>query len=106
MNDLLAGGCAGVISRSGVAPIELLKVQSQASYVPNASIRQVLKKEGIRYLWKGNFTNCIRIAPQTAINFAIFEKAKKHIPIENKTLYNLVCGALGGAVSMVAIYPL
>ena len=106
MNDLLAGGCAGVISRSGVAPIELWKLQSQASYVPNASIRQVLKKEGLRYLWKGNLTNCIRIAPQTAINFATFGLAKKHIKFENKDINNLICGALGGGLSMVSIYPL
>ena len=106
MNDLLAGGCAGIISRSGVAPIELWKVQSQASYVPNASIRQVLKKEGLRYLWKGNFTNCIRIAPQTAINFATFGYTKKHIKFENKDINNLICGALGGGLSMASIYPL
>ena len=75
--DLMAGGLAGVVSRTGVAPLELWKMQSQASYVPNASIRQVLKKEGLRYLWKGNLTNCIRIAPQTAINFATFGYTKK-----------------------------
>lgn len=104
--DLLAGGLAGVISRTGVAPLELYKVQSQASYIPDATIRQVLRKEGIRYLWKGNFTNCVRIAPQIAVNFAVFEYSKKIIKTPYKELDNLVSGALAGSISMATIYPL
>jgi len=104
--DLCAGGLAGVISRSGVAPLELWKVQSQASYIPNTSLRMVLKKEGLRYLWKGNFTNCIRITPQTAVNYAVFEKAKTHINTPYKEVNHLCCGAIAGSVSMISIYPL
>ena len=84
--DLISGGLAGIISRTCVAPLELWKLQSQASYLPNASIKQVLKKEGVRYLWKGNFTNCIRVAPQIAVNFSVFEASKKHIHTNNKGL--------------------
>tara|TARA_A100001011_G_C14251921_1_gene818289 strand:+ start:414 stop:1220 length:807 start_codon:yes stop_codon:yes gene_type:complete len=104
--DLCAGGLAGVISRSGVAPLELWKIQSQASYIPDASLKQVLRKEGLRHLWKGNFTNCVRIAPQIAVNFAVFGEAKKHIQLPNKDLNNLACGALSGSASMIAVYPL
>lgn len=104
--DLCAGGLAGLISRSGVAPLELWKVQSQASYMPNTSLKQVLKKEGLRYLWKGNLTNCTRIAPQTAVNYAVFEKAKQYIKTPNKDINNLLCGACAGSVSMATIYPL
>jgi len=104
--DLLSGGLAGVISRTGVAPLELNRIQRQASYIPDASLTQVLRKEGIRYLWKGNFTNCVRIAPQAAVNFAVFEYAKKHIKTPYKDVNNLACGALAGSISMAAIYPL
>tara|TARA_Y100000589_G_C27058455_1_gene590340 strand:+ start:160 stop:960 length:801 start_codon:yes stop_codon:yes gene_type:complete len=104
--DLLSGGLAGVISRTGVAPLELWKIQSQASYMPNASFKQVLNKEGIRYLWKGNLTNCIRIAPQTAINFAVFDKSKQYIHTPYKDLNHLICGGLAGSCAMATIYPL
>ena len=104
--DLCAGGLAGIISRTGVAPLELWKIQSQASYIPDSSIKQVLRKEGLRYLWKGNFTNCVRIAPQLAVNFAIFEEAKKHIKTPYKDVNNLASGALAGSISMAVIYPL
>ena len=106
LSDLISGGLAGIVSRTGIAPLELWKVQSQASYVPNASIRQVLRKEGVRYLWKGNFTNCIRVAPQIAVNFSVFEASKKYIHTNNKELDNFICGALGGCLAMTTIYPL
>tara|TARA_B100000795_G_scaffold268224_2_gene254770 strand:+ start:153 stop:959 length:807 start_codon:yes stop_codon:yes gene_type:complete len=104
--DLLAGGLAGVISRTGIAPLELWKIQSQASYIPDASLIKVLRNEGIRYLWKGNLTNCVRIAPQIAVNFAVFEQAKKHIKTPYKDVNNLAGGALAGSISMATIYPL
>tara|TARA_Y100000816_G_C26004500_1_gene524948 strand:- start:13 stop:837 length:825 start_codon:yes stop_codon:yes gene_type:complete len=104
--NLLAGGLAGALSRTCVAPLELYKIQSQANYIPDASWRQVIKKEGIRYLWKGNFTNCVRIAPQIAVNFTTFEYVKSNLEIENKDIKNLMAGATAGSVSMTAIYPL
>ena len=79
LDDLLIGGMAGVISRTATAPLELYKIQRQNQYLKEASIKTVLKKEGIRYLWKGNMTNCLRVFPQIATNFTAFENCKKHI---------------------------
>ena len=76
--DLLSGGLAGIISRTGIAPLELYKIQKQAAYIEHATLRSVIKKEGIRYLWKGNMTNCVRIAPQMAVNYSVFEYSKKY----------------------------
>ena len=104
--DLLSGGIAGIVSRTGVAPLELYKIQRQATFIPNANMKSILQKEGIRYLWKGNMTNCVRIAPQMAVNYSVFGYSKKHIDVGNKDINNLICGALGGSVSMATIYPL
>jgi len=104
--NLIAGGLAGAVSRTCVAPLELYKIQNQANYIPNASLKQVLKKEGVRFLWKGNFTNCVRIAPQIAINFATFEYVKTNLKVENPDIKNLISGAIAGSVSMTTIYPL
>jgi len=98
MVDLVVGGLSGVISRtltaplelykiqlSGVisrtltAPLELYKIQRQNAFIPNSTIRDVLKKEGIQYLWKGNGTNCMRVFPQTAINYGVFEFCKQNM---------------------------
>ncbi len=106
--DLISGAVAGVVSRTMVAPIELYRVQRQNSFIPNATIKEVVKKEGIRYLWKGNGTNCIRIVPQLAINWSLYQKVK---PIsedifENKKVANFVSGVGVGVTSMFVTYPL
>jgi len=106
--DLIIGGLSGVISRTLTAPLELYKIQRQNAFIPNSTVRAVLNKEGLRYLWKGNGTNCVRIFPQTAINYGVFEFTKKHLfqEIENEKIKNLLAGSMGGSVSITLTYPL
>ena len=106
--DLISGAVAGVVSRTMVAPIELYRVQRQNSFIPNSTIRDVFKREGIRYLWKGNGTNCIRVVPQLAINWSLYQTVK---PISedyftNKKMANFVSGVGVGVTSMFITYPL
>jgi len=106
--DMLIGGTAGVISRTVTAPLELYKTQRQNQYLKEANIRSVLKKEGIRYLWKGNMTNCMRVFPQFATRYTTFEKSKQYIfnDVENNAMQNFLSGGAAGICSMVTIYPL
>ena len=106
--DLISGAVAGVISRTMVAPIELYRVQRQNSFIPNTTIRDVFKREGIRHLWKGNGTNCIRVVPQLAINWSLYQKVKpiSESMIENKKAANFVSGVGVGVTSMFLTYPL
>jgi solute carrier family 25 phosphate transporter 23/24/25/41 len=108
VKDMFIGGAAGIISRTATAPIELYKIQRQNQYLKDANFRSVLKKEGIRYLWKGNMTNCLRVFPQIATNFSVFERVKKgpYKNIQNETLKNLFSGATSGVVATIALYPL
>ena len=102
--NLLSGGISGIVSRTVTAPLELWKIQRQNPFIPHSTLRSVLKKEGIRYLWKGNGANCIRVFPQFSLNYATFEFAKKRLPPSN--LSNFLSGAAGGMVGMVCTYPL
>jgi len=106
--DLAVGGLSGVISRTITAPLELYKIQRQNAFIPNSTIRDVLKKEGIQYLWKGNGTNCMRVFPQTAINYGIFEFCKQNMfeTIENNKTKNLLSGGMSGGISIICTYPL
>lgn len=107
--DLLMGGIAGTFSRTMVAPLELFRIQRQADFIPNSSLRAVYNKEGMRYFWKGNMANCSRIFPQMAINFAVFNNTKhmnKQLIKDNEQLSNFISGAMGGSISMAITYPL
>lgn len=108
--DLLIGGCSGIISRSFVAPIDLHVVQKQNNYM-NRSIHQVIKNEGIRYLWKGNLANCFRVFPQYAINYTMFSFFDKKLftnklSVKNNHIKKFASGFLAGTVSAITIYPL
>ena len=108
ITDLITGGVSAIVSRTATAPLELFKIQRQNSFFPFSTIRAVLRREGIRYLWKGNGTNCARAFPQFAINYGIFEHSKQSLfsSITNPNLQNFLCGGVGGMGSMIAIYPL
>jgi hypothetical protein len=108
MNDLIFGGIAGITARTMTSPLELFKLQRQNNYLKNNSIRHVIRNEGFRNLWKGNFTNCIRVFPQYSINFAVFQQNKVILNnyIQDKDLLNFTSGALSGVISMSVIYPL
>ena len=106
MEDIFAGGFSAIVSRTLTAPLELFKMQRQNSYMPFSTLQHVLKREGISYLWKGNGTNCIRAFPQFGITFAIFEKTKRILPIENRALLNFTSGNIAGAAAIACIYPL
>ncbi len=112
--NMTIGGLSGVISRTATAPLELQKIQQQNRYMPNSTLRDVIREEGIRGLWKGNYVNSIRIFPQSAINFACYQFTKSYFfncsfltPIKNNIVFlNFLSGTIAGLVSMTAIYPL
>lgn len=110
MENLLIGGLAGVVSRTITAPIELLKIQQQNRFIPNTTLREVVKNEGFLGLWKGNFTNCVRIFPQMSINYSVYSFIKDSIKNRknniNDNIINFVSGGISGSIAMTAIYPM
>jgi solute carrier family 25 phosphate transporter 23/24/25/41 len=110
--NLLFGSIAGTVSRTATAPLELLKIRMQNSHVSGGGIVEMIRGErrGVLSLWKGNGANCVRIAPQTAINFATRELCEARLaaalPGAHPALLALASGSAAGGVSMAAIYPL
>ncbi|KAJ7525938.1 hypothetical protein O6H91_17G074900 [Diphasiastrum complanatum] len=122
--SLIAGGVAGGVSRTAVAPLERLKIllQVQNPFNPKYNgMRQGLKaiwgSEGIRGFFKGNGTNCARIIPNSAVKFYSYEQASSAIlwlyrqqaGCENAELtpvLRLGAGACAGIIAMSATYPM
>lgn len=109
MNDFLTGGFAGIISRTSTAPIERLRILRQnyplqyQKYSVIDSLKYMYKRGG---LYKGNLTNCIRIFPQTAMQYSFFNILKKNSNIQNTLINNFACGGIAGILSYTSIYPL
>ncbi|XP_013718456.1 mitochondrial adenine nucleotide transporter ADNT1-like [Brassica napus] len=84
--SLFAGGVAGGVSRTAVAPLErmkiLLQVQNPHNIKYNGTVqglKYIWRTEGLRGLFKGNGTNCARIVPNSAVKFFSYEQASKGI---------------------------
>lgn len=123
--DLAAGGVAGGISKTAVAPIErvklLLQVQAASTQIkPEDQYKgivdcfvRVSKEQGLGSFWRGNLANVIRYFPTQALNFAFKDKYKKLFmdgvskdQFWRFFLGNLASGGAAGATSLLFVYPL
>ncbi|BFZ65131.1 hypothetical protein YB2330_006294 [Saitoella coloradoensis] len=116
--SFLAGGAAGAVSRTIVSPVERMKIlfQVQGPATGNSyqgmfpTLAKMWREEGWRGYMRGNWTNCIRIAPYSAVQFWSYNVFKTGMLEEGEreldTIRRLTAGGLAGVVSVVATYPL
>lgn len=67
---LLSGGIAGAVSRTAVAPLETIRTHLMVGSNGNSTtevFQTILRTEGWKGLFRGNFVNVIRVAPSKAI---------------------------------------
>ncbi|XP_042519024.1 mitochondrial adenine nucleotide transporter ADNT1-like [Macadamia integrifolia] len=122
--SLAAGGIAGGVSRTAVAPLErlkiLLQVQNSQNIKYNGTIqglKYIWRTEGFRGLFRGNGTNCARIVPNSAVKFFSYEEASRGIlwlyrqqsgneDAQLTPVLRLGAGATAGIIAMSATYPM
>ncbi|KAJ4956812.1 hypothetical protein NE237_013595 [Protea cynaroides] len=122
--SLAAGGIAGGVSRTAVAPLErlkiLLQVQNSHNIKYNGTIqglKYIWRTEGFRGLFRGNGTNCARIVPNSAVKFFSYDEASRSIlwlyrqqpgneDAQMTPLLRLGAGATAGIIAMSATYPM
>ncbi len=117
---LLAGGAAGVVSRTTTAPLDRLKVMLQASDITVAhqysslreTARAILQQGGVRAFWRGNGVNVLKAAPEMAVRFYTFERLLDALGAADSDmngeglLRRAAAGASAGAIAQFAVYPL
>jgi hypothetical protein len=123
IRNLIAGGLAGMVAKSVVAPIDRIKILFQVSserfslrHVPGV-VRNICKHEGIPALWRGNSAMMLRVFPYSGIQFMVFDKCKSYMVHAKKgeglahqqhlsPFESLLAGSVAGVVSVFATYPL
>ena len=79
---LLSGGMAGLVSRTCTAPADRIKVMMQASQANSSigsTVKEILHEGGLRSFWRGNGANVLKIMPESAVKFYVYEEMKSLI---------------------------
>ena len=85
IKNLTAGGLAGMVAKTIVAPIDRIKILYQVTSTPfylrdvPGVATSIIKEEGFQALWKGNTATMIRIFPYAGIQFMVFNKCKSYL---------------------------
>lgn len=130
---LVAGGSAGAIARTCVAPIErcgrpekkhsfffllsrsltqrrsikiIFQINKGGQY--RHLLQQLVGEEGFLALWKGNSAAVIRVVPYTATTFLAYEQYKVMFgaSFQHRGLTESVAGAAAGVTAVALTYPL
>lgn len=118
--QLLAGAGAGLVSVSILCPMELIKSRLQVQYKGQQQysgsldcIRQVVRFEGLRGLYRGAFSTACMEVPAGATYFAVYEALKDGLSTldgwstsgQLHTAGILLSGGLAGVASWVVSFP-
>ncbi|XP_067136268.1 solute carrier family 25 member 16-like [Centruroides vittatus] len=113
--SFLAGGMAGMCAKTAVAPLDRIKILLQAHnnhykhFGVFSGLKNIVKKEGLLGLYKGNGAQMVRIFPYGAVQFLSFEIYKKTLKnhIGKKShLSKFVAGSMAGVTAVICTYPL
>lgn len=120
------------MAKTVVAPIErvklLLQTQKVNSRISNTKhysgaivcLKDIIEKEGVLALWRGNTANVIRYFPNQAFNFALKDKFRRFLglstvpsgeggqKLQKAVVFwnNIIAGSAAGATTSLITYPL
>eukprot|EP00756_Hemistasia_phaeocysticola_P003678 Hpha_TRINITY_DN1237_c0_g1::TRINITY_DN1237_c0_g1_i1::g.44834::m.44834/K14684/SLC25A23S; solute carrier family 25 (mitochondrial phosphate transporter), member 23/24/25/41 len=121
LDTVLAGGVAGVASRTCTAPLDRLKTlvllrdafkgtQRVKMVGKNAGVfenlQMIYREGGVAGFWRGNFANCVKVVPETAVKFGVFERLKPNGGESNSNGRRFAAGAVAGMTAQAVVYPL
>lgn len=109
---VLAGGLAGAMAKSATAPLERVKIMSQAGEASHfvKLLSDVVRVEGWWGLWRGNSANVIRVIPNKGVLMMCSDMYKAGVsaslPGCNAATISSVAGGLAGLTAVLCTYPL
>ncbi|KAM7271130.1 hypothetical protein ACFE04_030344 [Oxalis oulophora] len=118
-----AGACAGAIAATIVCPLDVIKTRLQVHGLPQmphsryigsviiTNLQDIVKREGIRGLYRGLSPAILALLPNWAVYFTVYEELKSllHSNEDDNQLTlgaNMVAAAGAGAATAVTTNPL
>eukprot|EP00050_Salpingoeca_kvevrii_P021604 m.113113 g.113113 ORF g.113113 m.113113 type:complete len:592 (+) comp9415_c2_seq1:814-2589(+) len=117
VESLVAGGIAGAVAKTVIAPGDRIKIVYQVDPKRIFSLgsawrsgRAIVRNHGVTGLWRGNGATMIRVIPSASISYMTFDRYQRLITrlfgIEADVTTRFVAGAAAGATSTLFTYPL
>lgn len=126
--SFIAGGAAGIVAKSMLAPMDRVKILFQVTDKHKFSFRnayrlgrQIVVQDGLAALFRGNMLNIMRVVPYAGLQHSGFDYFRRKFHAHNyrqaekkgdhqlQKLSNMqlvAAGSLAGALSLVVAYPL
>ncbi|KAJ6837820.1 mitochondrial substrate carrier family protein P isoform X1 [Iris pallida] len=117
VKELIAGGIAGGVAKTAVAPLERVKILFQTrraefhSIGLRGSFQKIVQTEGLLGFYRGNGASVARIVPYAALHYMAYEQYRRWIilgfpDIGRGPVLDLVAGSIAGGTAVVFTYPL
>lgn len=115
LKSLLAGGVAGMCSKTAVAPLDRIKILLQAHNEHYrqcgviSGLKEIVKRESFFALYKGNGAQMVRIFPYAATQFTSFEIYKglfASLLGSKSHIGKFLSGSMAGVTAVTLTYPL
>ncbi|KAL8160841.1 hypothetical protein V2J09_012330 [Rumex salicifolius] len=115
--ELIAGGVAGGVAKSAVAPLERVKILFQTRREEYKSIgllgscAKIARTEGLYGFYRGNGASVARIVPYAALHYMTYEQYRRWIILSFPNIptgpgLDLVAGSFAGGTAVICTYPL
>ncbi|KAM7274995.1 hypothetical protein ACFE04_016861 [Oxalis oulophora] len=117
-----AGASAGAFAATFVCPLDVIKTRLQVHGLPEAvhssrkgsiivtSLQEIVRKEGIKGLYRGLSPTVLALLPNWAVYFTVYERLKSLLTSEDNgeltLVSNMVAAAGAGAATSVTTNPL
>ncbi|CAL4889047.1 unnamed protein product [Urochloa decumbens] len=117
VRELLAGGVAGGVAKTAVAPLERVKILFQTRRAEFrgsgliGSFRTIYQTEGVLGFYRGNGASVARIVPYAALHYMAYEEYRRWIilgfpNVEQGPVLDLMAGSIAGGTAVICTYPL
>ncbi|XP_020583894.1 graves disease carrier protein isoform X2 [Phalaenopsis equestris] len=117
IKELLAGGVAGGVAKTAVAPFERVKILFQTRRADFqgiglfGSFQKIIRTEGVLGFYRGNGASIARIVPYAALHYMAYEQYRRWIilgfpDINRGPVLDLVSGSIAGGTAVLCTYPL